>query len=394
MRQTQRTIESRVDLFDFLQAQMHTAYRELSEQQRLESESTLIKSYIFEVDLPTELRNLDASRKGLEDFVRNLVQPADEKKSQVTVQSKREEGFFEVRYEAHEAELVIYLDASTDSRFWECFSVSRSRHLDTWFHNIAMHKADFDFVWLWPSFLKDIQKRGNPRGFGLDYDTRRFGDGEEEETTTYLKMQIWGGSETAELYEALSSDRRFGSKIVLSKVRMREAADDGNGEEFAIQDIKFTGKFTARGNSFETHRRTLNFVREAYARKVADIEDRYRLRWIAGKKGEVHMEGFALHFIPESFEIPVSRFCESLFGGTMPFRLTGFVDFLSDKSAVVDAVDLHTGGKLSFEVYPDVLSVYVPDGTCGNTILRLYTNIQHYFDKRFTVEADNGEKLF
>ncbi|OGK10618.1 MAG: hypothetical protein A2Y63_04150 [Candidatus Riflebacteria bacterium RBG_13_59_9] len=383
-----------MELFDFLQAQMHTAYRELADQQRLESESTLIKSYIFEVDLPTRLLAANAGGRGLDTFIRSLVQPADEKTSHVVVQSKKEEGFFEIRYRTHEADLVVYLDAGTDSRFWECFSISKSRYLDTWFHSMAMRKPEFDFVWLWPGFLKDIQKRGSPRGFGLDYDRRKFGDGDTEETTTYLKMQIWGGSETDQLYDSLSHSQQFGNKIVLSKVRMKESAENGNNEEFAVQDVKYTGKFTARGSSFETHRRTLNFVRETYAKKVTDIEEGYRLRWREGKKGEVHMEGFALHFIPESFEIPVNRFCEALFSGTMPFRLLGFVDFLTDKSAVVDAVDMHTGGKLSFEVYPDVLSAYLPDGTCGNTILRLYTNIQHYFDKRFSVEADNGEKLF
>jgi hypothetical protein len=207
-------------------------------------------------------------------------------------------------------------------------------------------------------------------------------------------MQIWGGTETDELYETLNRDERFANKIVLSKVRMKESANHPDDAEFAVQDVKFTGKFTTRGSSFETHRRTLNFVREEYAKKVSDIEERYRLRWKTGKGSEVSLDGSAIHFIPKEFEIPVGQFCESLFGGTMPFRLLGFVDFTSDKSAIVDAVDMHTGGRLSFEVYPDVLSLYLPEGTCGNTVVRLYTNIQHYFDKRLSVEADNGEKLF
>jgi hypothetical protein len=388
MEHTPRTIESRIDLFEFLQSQMQTAYRELSDQQRLESESTLIKSYIFEVDLPGKLSD---THDKLEAFVKNLVRLADER---VTVHPKKEEGFFEIRYKAHETDLLVYLDAGTNSRFWECFSVSRSAQLDTWFHKIAMRKPEFDFVWLWPAFLKQIQRRGAPRGFGLDYDRRRFADTGAEETTTYLKMQMWGGSETDELYETLSRDRRFASKIVLSKVRMKESPNDADNGEFAIQDVKFTGKFTTRGSSFETHRRTLNFVREEYAKKVTDIEQRYRLRWKAGQKGAVQMEGYAIHFVPDAFEIPVAQFCASLFSGSMPFRLLGFVEFLSDKSAVVDAVDMHTGGKLSFEIYPDVVTLYLPDGTCGNTVLRLFTNIQHYFDKRFSVEADNGDSLF
>ena len=392
MTRAQRKIESRVELFDFLQAQMQTAYGELGDQQRLESESTLIKSYLFEVDLPSSVLQSHGRREQLEEFVRSLVH-ADEGDRQVEVHPTAEEGFFEVTYKTREIELVIYIDAGTDHRFWECFSISHSKYLDKWFHRIATREPRFDFVWLWPAFLREIQKRGKPRGFGLDYDRRRFGDKQSEDITTYLKMQIWGGSETNNLYESLSTNPQFGNKIVLSKVRMRESAN-GDPAEFAIQDIKFTGKFTTRGSSFDTHRGTLNFVREEYAKKVGTIEDRYRLRWSEGDKGNANLEGCAIHFVPEDFTLPVAEFSQVLFNGCMPFRLLGFVDSQSDGGAVIDAVDMHTGGTLSFEVYPDVLSVYLPEGTCGNTIIRLYTNMQHYFDKRFSVEADNGDKIF
>ena len=393
MTQAQRKIESRVDLFDFLQAQMQTTYRELEDQQRLESESSLVKSYLFEVDVPSTVLEPNAKRRRVEEFVRSLVQVDEGNRQAVEVHSTGEEGFFEVTYKTSDVELVMYLDASTNHRFWECFSISKAKYLDSWFHKIAMREPRFDFVWLWPKFLKAVRARGMPRGFGLDYDRRRFGDKQGEDITTYLKMQIWGGSETNALYENLVQNPQFGSKMVLSKVRMKEIADSETGE-FAIQDIKFTGKFTARGSSFDTHRRTLDFVREEYAKTVIGIEDRYRLRWTEGAKGSAQLEGAAIHFVPQDFRLPVAEFSQILFNGSMPFRLLGFVDSQSDDAAIVDAVDMHTGGTLSFEVYPDVLSIYLPEGTCGNTIVRLYTNIQHYFDKRFLVEADNGDKLF
>ena len=32
------------------------------------------------------------------------------------------------------------------------------------------------------------------------------------------------------------------------------------------------------------------------------------------------------------------------------------------------------------------MRVYLLDGSCGNTIARLYTNLQHYYDSQVTIE--------
>lgn len=388
-----RNIQTRANLFDFLQSQMQTAYRDLKEKQRLESESTLIKSYLFEVDLPKELVGSKVNEDKLREFVEGIFGEREHKESRVEVKPREETGFFEIYCSMRGREMFLYLDTATNPRFWEGFSISKSTNLDTWFYNVVSTRSEFDFVWLWPAFLEKIQKRGRPRGFGLDYDYRKFESGEEE-ATTYLKMQIWGGSETEDLYKHLRSHHQFRNKIVLSKIRMKEFGDSSSQDEFAIQDVKYTGKFTTRGTSFATHARTLSLVRSEYEDKIQFLEDSYSLRWKEGKKGEVILEGFAIHFIPEGFELPVKHFCDCVFDGSLPFRLMGFVDYLNDTSAVADVVDMHSGGKLSFEIYPDILSVYLPEGTCGNSIARFYTNLQHFFDVRFTVEADNGDKLF
>ena len=48
-------IQTRRQLFDFLQGQMQTTYADLKVNQRLSHESSLIKSYIFEVNTPEPL---------------------------------------------------------------------------------------------------------------------------------------------------------------------------------------------------------------------------------------------------------------------------------------------------------------------------------------------------
>lgn len=45
----------------------------------------------------------------------------------------------------------------------------------------------------------------------------------------------------------------------------------------------------------------------------------------------------------------------------------------------MSAVELHIGSKLFFEVYRDVIYLYLYPEACGNTVARCYTNLQHTF---------------
>jgi hypothetical protein len=387
-KKSERNIQTRRQLFDFLQGQMRGTYTDLKENQRLSYESSLIKSYIFEVNTPEPLNG------NTNEWLTRLFGLGDRPRYQVNLIPTDEEAFYQLQINVDNHELRLYLDAATDPRFWLAYSISESQTLDRWLETVVRKSIDFDFVWLWPHFLERVQEKGFFRGFGLDYDYRKFEDGETE-TTTYLKMQLWGGENTQKLYGILQQDKDFRSKVVLSKVRFKQmGGEDHNPDIFAIQDVKYNGKFTARGTDLNTHLLTLNNVRSNYREQILGIEDQCALKWVENTLGGASLEGYAIHFLPDDFEIPVSLLVEKLFDGTEPFRLLGFPNLINEHSAVMEVVDLHTGGKLSMELYPDVMTVYLPEYTCGNTIARLFTNIQHSFNVGFRVETDHGDQLF
>lgn len=59
----------------------------------------------------------------------------------------------------------------------------------------------------------------------------------------------------------------------------------------------------------------------------------------------------------------------------------------------VEAVDLHIGQRLRFDITPDWLRVYLFEGGCGNTVARLVSNLQHHFDGALSIldkELDAG----
>lgn len=38
------------------------------------------------------------------------------------------------------------------------------------------------------------------------------------------------------------------------------------------------------------------------------------------------------------------------------------------------------------------MRIYLPENSCGNTILRLYTNLQHYFDSNVKLNEEEIEE--
>ena len=92
----------------------------------------------------------------------------------------------------------------------------------------------------------------------------------------------------------------------------------------------------------------------------------------------------------------LDTFCEVVFSGTQPFRLWGLPETTpaGDDGRWVSAVDLHTGSRLFFEVYPDVVLLYLYPGACGNTAARFFTNMQHTFGRLIEGEDNAGLGIF
>jgi hypothetical protein len=78
-------------------------------------------------------------------------------------------------------------------------------------------------------------------------------------------------------------------------------------------------------------------------------------------------------------------FLEQLFSAREPFRLWGIPQMSGDRTAEVEAVDLHVGQQLRFDVAPEWLRVYLSEGGCGNTVARLASNLQHHFDGALSI---------
>lgn len=51
-------------------------------------------------------------------------------------------------------------------------------------------------------------------------------------------------------------------------------------------------------------------------------------------------------------------------------------------------MDIDNGDKFSIEMTAEWIRLYLYGGGCGNTALRIFTNLQHYYDPSATLVID------
>jgi hypothetical protein len=391
-------IPNRRALFDYLETQMSRAYRQVLDVRRLEYESTYVKTFLLEFDWEVARSSLNLTR---ESEVLQAALSVGERSGaaiETTVEDTEEAGFYRVRWRGgRNLDLDLYLDTSSDPerRFWIAYTLSDSREVETLLDRLASSRPALDRVWFWPSFLSALQEKGEFRGIGLDYDYRRFEKAAGvNDPATYLKMQVWGGPESRRILEFLDGDKELADKAVLSKVRLKYWPEDRS--RFCLEDVKYNGKFTARGSSFDAHQFLVVSARDDYASRVRQLETEYAIRW-GGGDAEAAFEGDAIFVVSEiggNWIQDLDLFSEVVFSGTEPFRLWGVPSSISGGDGlVVRAVDLHTGSKIFFELYPDAVGLYLDETACGNTVARFLTNVQHTFRRQVLLEDNSGNRI-
>jgi hypothetical protein len=374
----------------FLQERMTRAYHALKAEQRLPFQTTLLKTYLMECHR-CEKGDHQEIHKVLREDVAQTLKAAG---SDAQVRETAEERFFllEVMWGDREKPVTLYLDAS-DPRFWVAHSVDESTAAD-WVHDrIVGGSCCVDAAWLPAELLEYAAGLGDFRGLGLDYDRREVPDVDfeaPEAPIAFLKMQLWG-NRAADILKVLRSEKGFPQATTLSKVKVRYALN-GRSDEFSLDDLKYNGKLAARGTSFQTHVLFATTIYRKYATRVRELQESLPLR-SERSHSRVRLRGVPVNVTFPNLIGDMDKFCDSLFASAAPFRLWGLPVRVSDTYTRVAAVDLHAGGAMDFEIFPRYMRVYLRDGCCANSMLRLYTNLQHYYDGQTEARLGNGQCL-
>jgi hypothetical protein len=183
----------------------------------------------------------------------------------------------------------------------------------------------------------------------------------------------------------LSALRRteFGRRSGLDSLRWRSSEADTGA--YILDEVWYDGRITARGTSWPKHLENVYRIRDRYAALLAHLESHTRVEVVESRMvGEPIRISFSGSPVANTADL-----AGAIADPSGPMRLWGTATTLDEGYEAIDAVDLHTGHRLSLEVTGRELRVYLRSSTCGNVLPRLLVHLERLVDAQLTTSLDD-----
>lgn len=387
-----KSINDRKELKQYLEEVLNKTYDIVKEYQRLDVDINMVKSYL--VESHSKIMNL----KNLDSY-------------QIDIKETKDPTLFIIKFKKEGWADYCSLYADTfDERFWTIHTVEKSTLVDPFINKIAKDQIKKDHVWFPSQYMEKFGLKGKTKNITIQH--RELMN--EEPPVGDLSMKLSGSStgsvlellrklpeirtmiqglSNVELDRILKVSKDLAHSSPISGIGIKYIADNKDICRYILDDITFTGKFTARGgNSIDGHLHLLRMSKENYAATIKYIEDEISIG--LEKSHPLKMTGNPIEIILSRPIENLNAFSDLLISCKQPFRLLGFPRYESDNFVAINAVDLHTGSKLNIEISNNWIRLYLLKGSCGNTVARFYSLMQHYYDSNAKLEGIEYGELF
>lgn len=348
---------NRETLTDVLTAVMAGRSREAADLAPLHDRAGLLKTYAIEVhtdpERPSEDRGrLLAARLGLS--AGETLDPT------LTVM--------------WDDSVSLFVD-SLDARFWLIHTPSSARTVQSLLGRAVWSSRDLDWCWFPTEIVRSMAMEGQLKWFKSNF---RGDDLLPSEGIAARRMRVQlEGDDPADLLEQLIQNPKYRRAIALSALAL-EMSDDTAGT--VQESAQYRGRFVTRGDSFEAHVGFVARTIQRYAKLVKGIEERFPIKWSASPDMGAIFTGDAVHIELDQPIPSLEKFVDGLFSCRDPFRLWAIPRWINDRWIEAEAVDLHIGVQIRMEIAPNYIRMYLPENACGNTVVRLVANLQHFYD--------------
>jgi len=299
------------------------------------------------------------------------------------------------------------------------YSTVKSTDLDRWVRRLVLRTPEIDYVWLsgltFSVLWKLVVQLSRSHRFTrlvfthdsiFDIDGHTSEPEEDEDETS----QDSGEEDIEEIIEHRATSFRLVDRIGVIQEKL-EMLQKIYSPLYAISQLRFpspvgrgghdfydNGRVTNRSESFRDHRSHLLFVVRIYEKLLKSTEEQawYSIQESIGIPGQFRKIVGSPVVI--CFQEPLNRqVFDQWVAATFErkrnrFRLWGHPIRLGPTKVHVYGVDRHLWQPLFLELTAKGCTTIIPNGTCGNTVHRLVTNIQRYLDPG--AEAFIGEKPY
>ena len=271
---------------------------------------------------------------------------------------------------------VEFMVDHLDDRFWSFHTTDPSRDAGSYIRRVIGSRRDLDWMWLPSGHLNDVWPDTLPEWVATDFITGRLAPSASDISDLRLRVRGVEADQVLRLIEG-----RYGMTVPKSHIGIH-AVDDQLGS--ITEAISHDGRFVAKGDDFGFHQTIVRQMVGRYRDLIEAIERR-SLKWV-----DLHEGGSLLHGAPITLRfsrpiVDLDMFLDNLFSAREPFRLWGIPRYSEDQTVEVEAVDLHVGQQLRFDISTEWLRVYLFEGGCGNTVARLVSNLQHHLDGAISI---------
>ncbi len=278
-------------------------------------------------------------------------------------------------FKAHIPQGDMWVD-QLDERFWSFHTDLSVKDASTFLSPMVEKRRDLDWIWLPSDHLRKVWPDSVSRRVRTSFTGSRFVS--ENSPAQDLRVQL-SGKDADALLDLIANDERYRAAVSFESIQASIVDPDFGAVEEAVNKM---GRFAVSGDSFELHLQFVQQVVARYSNLVRLCEDKV-IRFSTFDSKSEDGGGFltggpiVIRFSREIEDL--ARFTSTLFSSRQPFRLWGIPE-LSGGTAEVEAVDLHVGQSLPIDIGRDWMRVHLHEGSCGNTVARLITNLQHSFD--------------
>lgn len=381
-------VRSRNDLLEYLSQSARTTYIE-GEGDDVSQLTTFLKSYIVERHLFDDGSEPEWPRVFVED------EPVTD--SITRLRARKQLAFFSERL---------------DRRFCMLHTIAKTDETDAVVSSLTSGVNTLtDRAWMPSSFILD-SRNGRLVGYKLASDLLRTMDsrsGRSEPIDTAADLaELSPNAENASTqkgFRVASTSPAYAvrdlSDILSSRIYANRRSVDWIETRSRLSDTDFlhstvysNGKVISQASSPESHVAEVRRITESYGGVVQGIEDNYAIRWSAGAAGAVRLgEALLIEFIDYELR-DLESFADAVFSGTSSFGLFGVPTHRNDRRVDVEAVDLHRGDTVSFEITREWIRIYLPEHSCGNVVCRFIWNMQRFFSSSLRTRTQSGEILF
>jgi hypothetical protein len=277
-------------------------------------------------------------------------------------------------------QLVVAVDC-LDPRFWHVYSTSSKARVDRFLKRLLSTTTQLDSAWIPKTLLGEIE--GTHRWLKSSFEGEQLLGPEAPARKWRARFE---GDAPDALLELLSREDQYARASALTAIGA-SVTEHGIGAADVAADWR--GNFIIHGE-FSVGASVVARAADRYAAFVKGLEDRHQLRFSADPEGGsgIFMDGeVAVLWFDEPIR-DVDRVVDGLFAAKEPFRIWGVPRQIGDSEWEANAVDLHVGQPLRLEISPNRVRVLLGEATCGNTLARLFTNLQQHLDARVQMLAE------